>query len=372
MPFPRRFAELGAVIAIRKSRVLLALAGLVLGLLAVEGLVRLRQWLRYGTTVASFYHLELDPASGLMIPRPLDAVGPIRVNSLGFRGPEIERPKPPGRVRVAFLGGSTTFCAEASSLEATWPHLVVEGLQRAAADLEFDYVNGGGAGYSSEQSLVNLEVRIAPLQPDAIVLYEATNDLTRDSRRLAIEQGLYEAEGGDHSRIGDWWLTFYLLEKNIKQFLRAREHSGAQLRFEPARLSAPFRERLTTLVREAQALAPVVVLVTFSTQMRREQPADAQRAAAGSALFYMPFLSVAQLLASYEEYNRVIREVALATGAALVEGEHSIPGDREHFADSVHFRDPGLRLQAERVLRGLLGSDAYRALLERKRAERGE
>jgi hypothetical protein len=81
----------------------------------------------------------------------------------------------------------------------------------------------------------------------------------------------------------------------------------------------------------------------------------------------MPFLDVAGLLAGYAEYNRVTRTVAAASGAILIEGEDRIPGDPEHFADSVHFRDPGLALQAERVFEGLRAAPAVRALLEARR-----
>ncbi|NOT31776.1 MAG: SGNH/GDSL hydrolase family protein [Planctomycetes bacterium] len=349
-----------------------ALGGLLVALVGVEAVVRLRQWQRYGTTLTSYYHFATDPATGLRIPEPGHSVGPIAIDSLGFRGPELERPKPPLRIRVAFLGASTTFCAEASAREATWPHLVVEGLKAAAPELEFDYVNGGVGGFTVSDSLLSLEHRVAPLEPDVIVYYEATNDLTVDTRRLAIEAGLYEAGEGEPSSIGDWWLTWYLVEKNLE--LRWRTHRGADelLRFDPRALSRPFEERLTRLVRAAKERAQVVLLVTFSTRMRPGQLPEVQRAGAASALYYMPFLDLAGLLAGYAEYNRVIRAVAGATGAILVEGEDSIPGDATHFADSVHFRDPGLVLQARRVLHGLLAAPAYQELVARRQAGAGD
>jgi hypothetical protein len=352
----------------RIRRPLQALGGIVLALVLVEAAVRLRQWYRYGTMVSSFYHLERDPVSGLEIPRPNEEIGPIRINSLGFRGPELERPKPARRVRIGFLGGSTTFCAEASSLEATWPDRVVAGLRAAAPDLEFDYVNGASAGFSTAELLENLEHRVGPLEPDVLVLYEATNDLVQDSRRLAIRQGIYAREEARHSPLGDYWLTYYLLEKNLRQLARSREQDRARLAFEPAELSAPFRERLSELVAAARRRAPLVALVTFSTRLRADQPPGEQRAAAAGARYYVPFLSVEDLLAGYAEYNRVIRVVAADTGALLIEGEHTIPGDARHFADTVHFLDPGLLLQAERVLAGLLAAPEYQALLARKRA----
>jgi hypothetical protein len=108
-----------------------------------------------------------------------------------------------------------------------------------------------------------------------------------------------------------------------------------------------------------------------SDRIRPGDPPERQRAAASSALYYMPFLDVAGLLAGYGEYNRVIGEVARATEVVLIEGEDSIPGDDEHFADTVHFRDPGLRLQADRVLSGILASEPYQTLLERRKSPVG-
>lgn len=352
-------------------RLLLLAVGILGALLLVEGLVRARQWLRYGTTAKSYYRFTADPATGLRIPEPGYAVGPIRINSLGFRGAELEQPKPAGRIRLAFLGASTTFCAEASALEATWPHLVVEGLRADAPELEFDYVNAGVGGFTTAESLVNLEQRVAPFQPDVIVYYEATNDLTSDTRRLAEEAGLYEPGEDEHARIGDWWLTYFLIEKNLRQFQRSRQVRET-LQLEPRALSRGFEERLTRLVQAAEERAPVVALATFAVQMRRDQSPEVLRAAASSSLYYMPFLDPPALLDGYEEYNRVIRTVAAATGAILIEGETEIPGDAVHFADSVHFRDPGSKLQAERILRGLRAAPALRELLARRRAGAGD
>lgn len=346
-----------------KRRLGLALLGLLAGLVVLEGLVRLRQYLRYGTTLTTYYELELDEASGLLIPKPLSTAGPIRVNSLGFRGEELERPKPPGRIRVAFLGGSTTFCAEASALETTWPHQVVERLRAAFPERDFDYVNGGGAGYSTEQSLLNLRHRVAPLEPDVIVIYHATNDLVVESRRRAIALGLYDAEDVAPSTLGKHWLSWYLFEKNLRHRLRRGSEEPGHLPFEP-QLLEPFRARLTELVRAAQAHASVVVLVTFAVRLRADQAPDAQATAAASALGYMPFFDVPDLLAGYAEANRILRAVAAETGALLVEGEETIPGDEEHFADTVHFRDPGLALQAERVSLELQADIRFRELAQ--------
>jgi len=346
-----------------KKKLGVALAALVGGLLLIEGAVRLRQYLRYGTTSPTFYDFVLHEPSGLQIPVPGDEIGPIEIDSLGFRSPELEVPKPPGRIRVAFLGGSTTFCAEASALETTWPHLVVEELRRRHPETSFDYVNGGAAGYSTRQSLPNLEHRIAPLEPDLIVVYHATNDLTQDSRILAAERGLYDLESAEEGGLGELFLTWHLVSKNLRWRERSSADGAARLECEPAELSQHFRARLGELVERTDALAGLTALVTFSHRARREQGPEERRAACGSSLYYMPFMGVDALLDCFEEYNRVIREVARERGAVLVEGEHDIPADGEHFNDSVHFLDPGCALQAERVVRALEASPAFAELL---------
>jgi hypothetical protein len=115
-------------------------------LLIFEGGVRLRQWLRYGSADNSLYATTVDATSGLTFATPGQTTSRISINSLGFRGPELETPKPTGRIRLAFIGASTTFCAEVSSNEMAWPHLVRNTLQRHWPNVSFDYVNSAVPG----------------------------------------------------------------------------------------------------------------------------------------------------------------------------------------------------------------------------------
>ena len=84
--------------------------------------------------------------------------------------------------------------------------------------------------------------------------------------------------------------------------------------------------------------------------------------ASSSALFYMPFLHPRSIVAAYRRYNDIIREVAMETGALLIEGEDDIPGDPEHFTDSVHFTDSGSRAMAARVSNAFVRDSRFKAL----------
>ena len=105
---------------------------------------------KYGSFTAFNTSLKIDQQTGLRVPT---STGPIKMNSLGFRSPELGIQKATGTIRLAFLGASTTFSAEASSNEVACPHLVWVQLQENYSDIEFDFVNAGG--YAVDSSLRN-------------------------------------------------------------------------------------------------------------------------------------------------------------------------------------------------------------------------
>ncbi len=326
--------------------------------------IRVRQWARYGTT-SSFYAFELDPISGLRVPAPGVTEGRgvhIEINSLGFRGAPLESPKPAGRVRLAFLGGSTTFCAEATDGAHTWPERVAATLRDASPRATLDVVNAAAGGLHSGHSLDNLRHRVAPHDPDVVVIYHATNDLTFDARAQAVAAGLAKAEPEQPGWLERNSLAWQLVAKN----LRARAPGGDEgaLDFDVQAAAERFRGRLSALVDFARERADVVVLVTFAHRPRRGQEPEHLAEAVASSRFYMPWLSVEHILDGFDAYNRVIREVAAETGAILVAREDEIPGDAIHFVDSVHFTDAGCERQAERVAAALVRAPAWRALMD--------
>ncbi len=97
-------------------------------------------------------------------------------NSLGYRGPEITRPKPEGVFRIVALGGSTTY-----GISIPWQEAYPAQLQRTLRD-EYGYtnvevINAGVMGYTSWDLLANFEFRVLELDPDLIIVYEGINDV---------------------------------------------------------------------------------------------------------------------------------------------------------------------------------------------------
>ena len=334
-------------------------------LVALETVVRVRAWIRHGTHSPVREYIQ-EKKTGLKIPKPSSVQGPIRINSLGFRGPEVPLQKPLKTIRLAFLGGSTTWCAEVSNNEMVWPHLVWEGLQQKFPGKNFDYVNGAFTGYSTKESLLTLQTRVAKTNPDIIFIYHATNDLAYDTRNLAESQGIFSKKAAAPSWLANWSMAWNLIEKNIQLHFRKNQinNKSELLHFTPSQISKNFRRRLSDLIQHAKAISPLVVIATFTHQFRREQNPDEQLRAAEVSIFYMPYMDLERLFQGFEEYNNVIREVANQENIILIEEENEIPGNTLYFNDSIHFKDAGSQKMAARILKRLLTNTQFLQFME--------
>jgi len=335
-----------------------------------EGYFRVRPWIKTGTFWRSVFWgtdqtYKTDPKTGLRILIPASNFGPVHINSFGFRSPPISLEKPAGRLRLAFLGGSTTYCAEVSSDEMTWPYLVVAETKKRFPDLDIDFINGAVPGYSTAGLRPYFEGRIARFHPDVIVIYEAANDLSANSFTLAREQGVTR-HTVDQSM--GWFahhsLLLYLVEKNLK-ILELQHDVQAQPKIvlDQARLDAMYRRDLTALVEASKKVADLVVTVTFAPRLRADQSPGELRAAAATTLYYMPYMTPEAIREGFQGYNDVMRSIAAEEGALLVGDEDSIPADAVHYKDSVHFIDAGSILMAKRVARSLLNSKRFLRLV---------
>jgi uncharacterized radical SAM superfamily Fe-S cluster-containing enzyme len=154
------------------------------------------------------------------------------------------------------------------------------------------------------------------------------------------------------------------VEKNLRIIARqsSAENPLGKLVVDTEALSEPFHDDLVSLVRTAKRHANHVVLVTFSIRLRTNQTVEEQKEAAASSLYYMPYMTITELITTFESYNKIIIKVSQTENSALITGENVIPGDSAHFVDSVHFTDEGSRFMAERVYNGLIASGIFDAL----------
>lgn len=113
----------------------------------------------------------------------------VRINALGLRGPDIQRGKAPGVVRVLVFGDSFVFGVGVSE-----EHTLTSRLERllnrsdsVATGRRFEVINMGVSGYSTDQEYLLFEDIGAALGPDLVLLFCVDNDFEGNTRDFAYQ-----------------------------------------------------------------------------------------------------------------------------------------------------------------------------------------
>ena len=258
-----------------------------------------------------------------------------RSNALGFRGGEIEQPKPAGRTRIVCLGGSTTYSDLVDDADA-YPAQLERILRERQPDRDLDVVNAGVPSYTSAESLANLALRVLELSPDVVVLYQAVNDYR--TRKYANYDGGY----AHYRKVWDGSLDVTVqsdtdeLRGGINPFVQHDPPPTDVPGHELLRRSGTdaYRRNLTSFVGLARAHGAEPVFVTFLVH-RTSRFVDEL------------------MLRSLDEYNEVMRELGAEHGVTVIDLAASLDPEGL-FGDPVHMNAKGTLQKARVVAKGLL------------------
>ena len=120
----------------------------------------------------------------------------MQTNGQRFRGPQVERDKPPGVLRVACLGDSHTF-GDGVPEGDTWPDRL-----RELSGPGVEVMNCGVNAYDTLQEVLWYERRVAPFDPDVVILAYFVNDVAARGLRGGESPDLLEKL--THPRQGGW------------------------------------------------------------------------------------------------------------------------------------------------------------------------
>lgn len=308
-----------------------------------------------------FLQLSLIPGARLV-----DPAQTITVDSRGFRAAsELALPGPEGAFRVVCVGGSTTFGASAPTDDATYPALLERKLRAAFPGRTIDVVNAGVPGYTTFHNLPNLALRVLPLEPDAVVFYEAVNDLPLH-RKLAGDPWTHRvvrAKKAEHSLL-DRLLGHSLLFLVVRN--QYEEAQRRNLRAPPADLpdavdpAGPraFERNYRGMIALTRAAGAEPVVVTFASALVPEPTPEDERLAWDG--MYATGVSYQGLRAAYATYNGIARRLAAEGPATLAEADPVMTGRRELFTDLVHLTEAGRERLSDVVF------EAIRPLAARK------
>jgi lysophospholipase L1-like esterase len=271
----------------------------------------------------------------------------VRINQLGFRGPDINREKGE-RFRIVAIGESTTFGMTMLANDRTWPD-VLEARIRDGYDCStpVQVINAGVPGWSISNQLKRLPHDILPLEPDLILSYHGYNGFEiflhplpsvrvhappnppdRPSRILeTIERGV---------RL--WWFR--------RRYRAARALEITDVDVDPLR--SLYARHYLSLVEMGRDRGVETVLATFNMAVNEDSPEEVIH-------FYEALVpDVRARIVANQIHTRIVRAVGRHLDVRVIDASAGLDGAYgDAYIDIAHYSQAGRERLAANLLSGL-------------------
>lgn len=341
-------------------------AACMLFLLVLEVCARVDDRIRWGMPLLSNSTADdlrsVDDA-GLPVNVALACFEKWQNNSAGFRGQELANPKQENSERIFCLGTSETYgFAESPAME--WPMQLAGLLNEGSSAIAYEVVNAGCVRLQLPAMQEYLERYVLPHEPDAVVIlahpaaYTVQDLRTSSGKSIRLRSTKREPKTRlrvfpklkqTAKRLLPSTVTDFMEKRLVRTAVQRAESRWLRDGTKPLDSPSP-----ATLQRYAADLAELVafleqrdiapVLCTFPSLAPSNEPA----ALFAARRFYTQ-LSPQGIRTAFSVFAEATRRVAQETATPLVDLEASIPSDRSHFVDLVHFTDRGASVVAELV-----------------------
>jgi lysophospholipase L1-like esterase len=336
--------------------------------LTLEATARLDDWFSSGVPFLAppTAHEDLTFHDGVVMRGAPGAVHKKwKLNSHGFRGPEIPERPAPGVTRVMVLGASEAFgLYESKDME--FPAVLQRILETEGA---FEVVNAAIPGMTLRTMKPYWEAWAARFAPSIVLIYPSPLfylNMGGSPRAPGARQAVQQAPAAGRplrlravSRIEDVFEFPAFLQRRrdarrVEQLVQAQA-PGSLLTEVPRDLVEAFREDLRLLVEAIEGTGAACLIVTHA--MRAADPfGEEDRPLLESARVHVP-RATANVIAGFEAAAaQAMREYAAAAGVPLADAARELGGRTECFADLVHFTDEGAKAMARICARDLTGA----------------
>jgi lysophospholipase L1-like esterase len=337
---------------------------------------KIAHYLKNGKGQADLFSFLVDEDSqGIFYNVPKVRCDKWEINSLGFRGREIDLEKKEGHLRIACLGVSETFgYYEAKDKE--WPCQLGEMLREKFPRVEV--VNASVIGQNLKKNKDYVEKYVLRLKPDIMIIMQTfliyTTELMRgtvgrplrDKRGDKKENGPVEDKpcgripegarpnlGGVLERcLPEWFLSRVQLWR-IRQKMRHKERRhlmGKKALDEvPENILLEFERDLSSFVRYLKENDILPVLSTYPcliTPFNKDIYKDLLLA---TRVVFSIELSEDGVLDASKKSNHVIKKIAEEQNVVFVDSDDLIPKTLEYFGDNFHFTDKGAEVIAKNI-----------------------
>lgn len=348
---------------IRSKYLAVGVVAIVALSLGAEGALRLRESRHATTAVQVRYYRHRRTQRALV--RNADYHGVVRINSRGFRGPEVATDKAPGTTRIMVIGASTTFDPCAGSDSLTWAARLQHWLGELAPGRRFEVINAGMAGVDMLDQVIRLQSELYVYAPDVFVIYAGHGLVAANN---LLPQGT-DSLGPDRPNtpnalpaVTPWgaWLSrhSYLYQRVVRTPAPASPASLDSQQWSVAveNASGEFRHNLRSFVAIARGLGARVVLVEIArvTGGRTVDQFTAGEMEQWRRAFHLPPEVIHE---GYRRFHDIWRNVADSVGATFVPAATLNISGPEHFCrlDPIHFNAAGSEAMGRRLAELLVG-----------------
>ena len=303
-------------------------------------------------------------------PTPNLQIGENRHNSLGFRGEEISVRKGADKYRIALVGGSTTYSTGVEDYRHSYPYQLEEYLHENGYE-SIEVINAGVGAYTTYNSLINIQFRVLPLQPDLIIIYQGINDVEArlvypHSEYLGDNSGFLAPFVSDTRMPEIWQYSTALRILGIRAGYM-KSHSDVDWHRRPMAASSmrsEFRSQWGRGIYPSGIFAEVSVMEILETNTPVHFERNLRNMLAVADTFEAKTLLVtfvtstefnSSTVASDEyifalaQHNEVTRNVADSTVAELFDMAKIFPDDPLLYTDGAHMNKEGNRLRAQLI-----------------------
>jgi lysophospholipase L1-like esterase len=302
--------------------------------------------------------------------------GKWEINSLGFRGKEIDLEKKEGQIRILCFGVSETF-GFYENKDKEWPSQLGEKLSRQFQKVEA--INASVVGLNLMKNKDYVEKYLLPLKPDIMIILQTyliyIKELMRGVRRKYLEsdvKGRKLKKPKDESDgkwvgynltkirmvgsvlsklsetmercLGEWLLTYinlWRLHRRIRKKEKKHLIHKDPMDEVPESIILEFEKDLRLFIHFLKENKIVPVLSTYPALITPFNKDIHKNILLETRLTFCIELSEKGILDASKKTNEAIRRIAEEENIAFVDNDHFIPKTLEYFGDNFHYTDKG-------------------------------
>lgn len=285
----------------------------------------------------------------------------ISINSLGFRGKDVETEKPKNGFRVWCMGGSTTFDIFSDTDENTWPSQTEKILSEQFPDKKIEVLNAGVPGevlFGSTEDFLKYQ---KDFKADAVVIYHGPNDLRQIIASPRQQQNAHQNKQmgqADHQSPFGFILDrkdfalIRVLRRNLKESMpippdwETNHMTQKQLNDMQRRL-----EQTIQTVRRNRA-TPILVTHALKAEDGDTGAIAKERVAETTSLLRM---TPKRSIETFHYYNQMVKALALKYKIPVADVRSVVGPEDENWGDATHFAPSGSKLAAQEIAMAISG-----------------